>query len=174
VVNAYLFRQQPEIFKYLSTRHLKFPAELFCSFRRKKSSQFTASIFILCSRQPNGIPQQQAAMGNIFSQSDPNGDSSQSNLKRQSSNNSASASLKQTITQNMRLSKSKVSSLLKANHMNYSIVHRNHFYNTLPHVRHPPSDCLCPINFLAHRRSIPIWSSAAEIIRYLRWRVQDS
>lgn len=70
-------------------------------------------------------------MGQIFSHSNQDHDSS---LKRSPSNSASSALLKQTISQNMRLSKSKVSSLLKANHMNHSIVHRNHFYNTLPHV----------------------------------------
>jgi hypothetical protein len=42
--------------------------------------------------------------------------------------------LRHSITQTMRLSKSKVLALLKANHMHYSIVQRNHFYNTLVHV----------------------------------------
>ena len=78
-------------------------------------------------------------MGNIFSHSDGNNDpnSPNSSLRRQHqlSSTANNAGLKQTIAQNMRLSKGKVSSLLKANHMNYSIVHRNHFYNTLPHVR---------------------------------------
>jgi hypothetical protein len=78
-------------------------------------------------------------MGNIFSHADANDASSQSStsLKRQSSNNAAADGLRQTIAQNMRLSKNKMTSLLKANHMNYSIVHRNHFYNTLPHVSSP-------------------------------------
>jgi hypothetical protein len=76
-------------------------------------------------------------MGNIFSHSEQNDAASQpsNSLKRQPSTSSASIALKQTIIQNMRLSKGKISFLLKANHMNYSIVHRNHFYNTLPHVR---------------------------------------
>jgi hypothetical protein len=79
-------------------------------------------------------------MGNAFSQNDKDGQSSQSgnSLKTQGSNSAAVANLKQTIAQNQRLAKSKVTSLLKANHMNYSIVHRNHFYNTLPHVCHSP------------------------------------
>src|SRR5271155_3444351 len=83
-------------------------------------------------------------MGNIFSHADQNDASTHSStsLKRNSSTTPAAASnLKQSITQNMRLSKSKVTSLLKANHLHYSIVHRNHFYNTLPHVTssHPPT-----------------------------------
>jgi hypothetical protein len=77
-------------------------------------------------------------MGNIFSQShlnDPSANPSSSSL---GNSTASAAALKQTIAQNMRLSKSKVSSLLKANHMNYSIVHRNHFYDTLPHVSPSP------------------------------------
>jgi hypothetical protein len=80
-------------------------------------------------------------MGNIFSHSDqpdPSNSSSSATLKRQPSDSAGAAGLKQSIAQNMRLSKSKVTSLLKANHMNYSIVHRNHFYNTLPHVSLSP------------------------------------
>src|SRR5271156_4323584 len=75
-------------------------------------------------------------MGNIFSQTDQNDPNSQSStsIKRQIPNSAGAAGLKQTIAQNMRLSKGKLISLLKANHMNYSIVHRNLFYNTLPHV----------------------------------------
>jgi len=77
-------------------------------------------------------------MGNILSRADEN-DASRSSPSAPKSSGStspaAAATLKQTIAQNMRLSKSKVTSLLKANHMNYSIVHRNHFYNSLPHVR---------------------------------------
>lgn len=78
-------------------------------------------------------------MGNIFSRADANDASSQSSasLKRQTSNSVAATALKQIIAQNMRLSKNKMTSLLKANHMSYSIVHRNHFYNALPHVPHP-------------------------------------
>ena len=83
-------------------------------------------------------------MGQIFSHSDRDNDASA--LKRSPSNSANAALLKQTISQNMRLSKSKVSSLLKANHMNYSIVHRNHFYNTLPHVFPPvPPVPFCPV-----------------------------
>jgi hypothetical protein len=87
---------------------------------------------------PSGSLSASHKMGNIFSQSplnDPSANPSSSSL---GSSTASAAALKQTIAQNMRLSKSKVSSLLKANHMHYSIVHRNHFYNTLPHVRPPP------------------------------------
>ena len=80
-------------------------------------------------------PGSASTMGQIFSHSSHDNDSS--SLKRSPSNSASSALLKQTISQNMRLSKNKVSSLLKANHMHHSIVHRNHFYNTLPHVSFP-------------------------------------
>jgi hypothetical protein len=86
--------------------------------------------------RPTLIPSP-AAMGNMFSHSGNHDDAggSSSGLKRQPSDHAGAAGLKQSIAQNMRLSKSKVTSLLKANHMNYSVVHRNHFYNTLSHVR---------------------------------------
>lgn len=136
-------------------------------------------------------------MGQIFSHSERHGDSSSSLRRTLSSNGAHSAALKHSISQNMRLSKGKVSSLLKANHMNHSIVHRNYFYNTLPHVSPPmvpttlsaapicPSLCFpCGKTSLppelvddggvwiyglrvAHWSGVFVWSDATEIIRYL-------
>ena len=104
-------------------------------------------------------------MGNIFSHSDATADPNSPNaaLKRQLSSTANNANLKQTIAQNMRLSKNKINSLLKANHMNYSIVHRNHFYNTLPHVLPPrplPPPPFCRIRTKCD--SILVWRICLE------------
>jgi hypothetical protein len=101
-------------------------------------------------------------MGNVFSHSGQHSDSgtAAATLKRQPSDNAGAAGLKQSISQNMRLSKSKVTALLKANHMNYSIVHRNHFYNTLPHVT-----LLCCDLMTAHWLSVPLRCSSPAVIR---------
>ena len=86
---------------------------------------------------------------------------SSSSLKRQTSTSASAVGLKQTISQNMRLSKSKVTSFLKGNHMNYSIVHRNHFYNTLPHVFFPSLSR--SVDGIAYWCRIFIWGCATTV-----------
>jgi hypothetical protein len=102
-------------------------------------------------------------MGNLFSHSDPNDASSQSSssLKRQGSTTASAVGLKQTISQNMRLSKSKVTSFLKGNHMNYSIVHKNHFYNSLPHVFFPSLSR--SVDGIAYWCRIFVWGCATTV-----------
>lgn len=69
-------------------------------------------------------------MGNVYS--------SRSAAEKQTTHGDPNrlATAKQAITVNMKKSKSKLTALLKANHLNYSLLYKNNqFYNNLGQVK---------------------------------------